>query len=270
MQRQWYADACTHVLKNKPWDLFVMRYHLPDTAWHSIPQVLDPASARTPEERRQHEALELGIYEACDRLARDLIACVDESETLLALISDHGAKPAGHPGINANAILEEAGLIVRDAQGKIDWSQTRAVARPVCWVHVNLEGREPYGIVRTAAEYSEVQDAIIRALTDYVEPTSGRKPVLFALRKEDARFLNIYGDQAGDVVYALKHDHGFSTDPSCRRPIGRADRCAACSPSVVPESARARASSATCGAWIWFPPSVTWPAGRCRAMRKGR
>jgi predicted AlkP superfamily phosphohydrolase/phosphomutase len=213
MQRQWYADACTHVLKNKPWDLFVMRYHLPDTSWHSIPHVLDPAAAKSAAERRQHEALELGIYEACDRLARDLIACVDESETLLALISDHGAKPAGHPGINANAILEEAGLIVRDARGKIDWSQTRAIARPVCWVHINLAGREPSGIVRAGAQYGEVQDAIIRALTEHVEPTSGRKPVLFALRKEDARFLNIYGDQAGDVVYALKHDHGHQHGP---------------------------------------------------------
>jgi len=213
MQRQWYADACTHVLKNKEWDLFVMRYHLPDTSWHSIPHVLDPTLAKTAEERRQHEMLELGIYQACDRLARDLIDCVDQNETLLALISDHGAKPAGHPGIDANAILQDAGLLARNAEGKIDWSRTRAVARPVCWVHINLEGRDPDGIVRAGEDYREVQEAIIRALGDYVEPTSGRKPVLFALRKEDARFLNIYGEQAGDVVYALKHDHGHQHGP---------------------------------------------------------
>jgi len=213
MQRQWYADACTHVLKNKPWDLFVMRYHLPDTSWHSIPHVLDPTLAKNAEERRQHEMLELGIYQACDRLARDLIDCVDQNETLLALISDHGAKPAGHPGIDANAILQDAGLLTRNAEGKIDWSRTRAVARPVCWVHINLEGRDPDGIVRGGEDFREVQEAIIRALGDYVEPTSGRKPVLFALRKEDARFLNIYGEQAGDVVYALKHDHGYQHGP---------------------------------------------------------
>lgn len=213
MQRQWYADACAHVMKNEPWDLFVMRYHLPDTSWHSIPHVLDPRLASDAEERRRHEALELGIYQACDRLARDLIACVDERETLLALISDHGAKPAGHPGIDANAILRDAGLLTRQAGGTIDWSRTRAIARPVCWVHINLQGRDPDGIVRAGEEYREVQDAIIRALTEYVEPDSGRKPVLFALRKEDARFLNIYGEQAGDVVYALKHDHGHQHGP---------------------------------------------------------
>ncbi|MBP6229807.1 MAG: hypothetical protein KA472_17860, partial [Pseudomonadales bacterium] len=132
---------------------------------------------------------------------------------LLALISDHGAKPAGHPGIDANAILQDAGLLARDAAGKIDWSQTRALARPVCWIHINQEGRDPDGIVHGGEHYRAVQDEIIQALSDYVEPTSGRKPVLFALRKEDARFLNIYGEQAGDVVYALKHDHGYQHGP---------------------------------------------------------
>jgi predicted AlkP superfamily phosphohydrolase/phosphomutase len=213
LQRKWYSDACTYLLKNKPWDLFIMRYHLPDTSWHAVAHVLDPTTAHSAQERREHEALELGIYEACDRLARDLIACVDERETLIALISDHGAKPNGHPGINANAILESAGLLVRDAARKIDWSKTQAIARPVCWVHISLEGRDPNGIVRAGAEYRQAQDRIIQALTDYVEPTTNRKPVLFAFRKEDARFLNIYGDHVGDVVYALKEDFGGQHGP---------------------------------------------------------
>jgi hypothetical protein len=102
---------------------------------------------------------------------------------------------------------------VRDAAGRIDTARSRAVARPVCWVHINLAGRDPDGIVAEGAEYRQAQEAIITALTDYVDPVSGRKPVLFALRKEDARFMNIYGEQAGDVVYALKHDHGSQHGP---------------------------------------------------------
>ena len=54
MQRQWYADACAHLMKNEPWDLFFMRYHLPDTSWHSLSEVLDPTLAKDPEERRRH------------------------------------------------------------------------------------------------------------------------------------------------------------------------------------------------------------------------
>ncbi|MCG3169271.1 MAG: hypothetical protein CALGDGBN_00789 [Pseudomonadales bacterium] len=212
MQRRWYADACTHVLAREPWELFVMRYHLPDTAWHSISHVLDPRTAATDCERREHEAMELGIYQACDRLAHDLLAGVDESETLIALISDHGSKPAGHAGIDANTILADAGLLARSADG-IDWSRTRAIARPVCWVHINLAGRDPDGIVQPGEEYAAVQQAIVRALTGYVDPASGHKPVLFALRREDARFLNIHGEQAGDVIYALRHDHGYQHGP---------------------------------------------------------
>jgi len=213
MQRQWYADACTYVLKNKPWDLFIMRYHLPDTSWHSISSVMDSAAAKNEAERRHHQEIDLGIYQACDRLARDLFACADDDETLFAVISDHGAKPAGHPALNANRLLQNAGLLVRDQEGAINWSQTRAVARPVVWVHINLKGRDPGGIVNPGEEYRQVQDQIIRALTDYVEPTSGRKPVLFALRKEDARFLNIYGPYVGDVVYALSEHFGLQHGP---------------------------------------------------------
>jgi len=213
MQRQWYADACSYVLKNKPWDLFIMRYHLPDTSWHSISAVMNPAAAKHEAERKHHQEVELAIYQACDRLARDLFACADEDETLFAVISDHGAKPAGLPAINTNQILEHAGLLVRDTEGKINWSQTRAVARPVVWVHINLKGRNPDGIVNPGEEYRQVQDQIIRALTDYVEPTSGRKPVLFALRKADARFLNIYGDYVGDIVYALREEFGLQHGP---------------------------------------------------------
>ena len=213
MQRQWYGDACTQLMKSEPWDLFFMRYHLPDTSWHSLSEVLDPTMAKDPEERRRHEAIELGIYQACDRLAADLIAGIDERDTLQVLISDHGAKPAGKAGIDTNAILQKAGLLVRDSAGQVLWSKTRAISRPVCWVHINQKGRDPDGCVAAGEEYSQVQDAIISALTDYVDPVSGRKPVLFALRKADARFLNIYGEQAGDVVYALKHDHGSQHGP---------------------------------------------------------
>ena len=51
--------------------------------------------------------------------------------------------------------------------------------------------------------------------TDTTPISEAGNPIGFGrmLRKEDARFLNIYGDQAGDVVYALKHDHGLQHGP---------------------------------------------------------
>ena len=212
MQRQWYSDACTYILKSKPWDLFIMRSHLPDIAWHSIANMMDPATAKNDDEWKLYQQIELGVYQTLDRLAADLFACAEENETLFVLLSDHGGKANG-PDFNTNKILEDAGLLVRDEDGKINWSKTKAVARPVVWVYVNLRARDPEGIVEPGEEYHQVQRQIIGALTDYVEPNTGRKPVLFALRKEDARFINIYGDYVGDVVYAVSEHFGGQHGP---------------------------------------------------------
>lgn len=57
-------------------------------------------------------------------------------------------------------------------------------------------------------DYRRVQDEVIQVLTARVEPTTGKKPVLFALRKEDARYMNYYGDYVGDVVYAVSEQFG--------------------------------------------------------------
>jgi len=213
LERQWYSDACSYILKNKPWDLFMMHYHLVDHAWHSISWMMDPATAKSETEWKKYQEVELELYQVCDHLAADLLACVDEDETVFALISDHGAKATNGPQPNIPKALEDAGLMVRNADGSINWSKTRAVGQRSVYVYVNLKGRDPDGIVEPGEEYREVQEQVIKTLTDYVEPITGRKPVLFALRKEDARFINIYGDYVGDVVYAISEHFGGQHGP---------------------------------------------------------
>ena len=213
LERQWWSDACTYILKNKPWDLFMMHYHPLDHAWHSISWLMDPAIAKSEAEWKKYQEAELGVYQVCDRLAADLFSCADENETVFALISDHGAKATNGPMPNVNRILQDAGLLVRDNEGNIDWSRTRAIGQRVVWVYVNLKGRDPNGIVEPGAEYRQVQEEVIKTLTEYVEPTTGRKPLIFALRKEDARFINIYGDYVGDVVFAVSELFGPQHGP---------------------------------------------------------
>lgn len=211
LERQWFSDACTYILKNKPWDLFMMHYHPPDSAWHRFSPMMDPLTAKDEEELKYYQEVELAIYQGCDRLAADLMSCADPEETLFAIVSDHGAKtanPAGGPQFNVNEVLEQAGLLVRDEDGVIDWSKTRAVGQRVVWVYVNLKGCDPEGIVEPGEEYRQVQDEIINALRDYVDPSTGKRPVVMVLRKKDARFINIYGDRVGDVVYATAEWNG--------------------------------------------------------------
>jgi len=202
LEQQWFSDAISYILKNKPWDLFMMHYHLPDHAWHSISWMMDPAIAKSEAEWRKYQEYELGIYKLCDQLAGDIFACADPDETVFALTSDHGAKATNGPGDNVNRILMDAGLLVLDSEGEIDWAKTKAIGQRRVYVYVNLKGRDPDGSVEPS-DYRKVQDEIIKALTDYVEPTTGLKPIIMALRREDARSMNIYGEHAGDVVYAI-------------------------------------------------------------------
>ena len=204
----FWIDACSHILKNKPWDLFMMQYHAPDHAWHSISWLMDPATAKDEAQWKHYQEVELAIYEKCDRLASSIFACTNEDETVYALISDHGAKATNGPFPDLQKILQEAGLLVTSEDGSIDWSKTRAVGQRSVYVYVNLKGRDPDGIVEPGDEYRQVQEEVIRALTEYVDPVSGRKPILFALKKRDARFINIYGDYVGDVVFAISEYFG--------------------------------------------------------------
>ena len=65
-----------------------------------------------------------------------------------------------------------------------------------------------------------VRDRIINALLDYKHPDTGDRPVLLAVRKEDAHVFGMGGAQAGDVVYVLKpeymaeHGYGLPTGES--------------------------------------------------------
>ncbi|MEM3479757.1 MAG: hypothetical protein QXV74_06935 [Candidatus Bathyarchaeia archaeon] len=57
-------------------------------------------------------------------------------------------------------------------------------------------------------EYDKVVDQIIKVLYDYTDPETGLKPILFAIRREDARIIGLYGERIGDVIFALRPEFG--------------------------------------------------------------
>jgi hypothetical protein len=81
-----------------------------------------------------------------------------------------------------------------------------------CYIYVNLKGRDPEGIVEPN-EYDRVVDQVIKALYEYTDPETGLKPVLLALRREDARIMGLYGDRVGDVIYVLRPEFGGQHGP---------------------------------------------------------
>ena len=213
-QHIYLADAAEYLLTNKPWDLFFMHAHAPDWMYHTFATQMDPATAASPEEAERHAAAELGIYQSLDEMIGRMVACGGPN-ALVVVTSDHGAK-ADNGEFRPHWPLEGAGLLVykEDEKGEraIDWSRTKAVPQRTCYVYVNLKGRDPDGIVEPGEEYGRVCDQVIKALYDYTDPETGRKPVALALTREDSRIIGLYGDMVGDVVYALDpgfgHQHG--------------------------------------------------------------
>lgn len=215
---------------NPDWDLFYLHSHPIDWFYHGWLHEID-----SPDEqlRIRARSMERRIYEIEDHLLGRLMHLLGD-ETVVCVCSDHGATPIG-PILNTAEALKQAGLcsyepkksenywdIYEETEGfnyVLDVTKSLAVPQRYMFVYVNLEGKYPGGIVK-AEDYESVRDRIIDALLDYKHPETGQRPVLLAVRKEDARVFGMGGAQAGDVVYALKpeymaeHGYGFPTGES--------------------------------------------------------
>lgn len=225
----WNTIECT--LKTHPdWALFYMHSHPIDWFYHGWLSEVDSADE---EVRVRARAMERRIYEIEDALLGRLMRLMGK-ETLMCVCSDHGATPMG-PILNTAAALKQAGLcsyeprksenywdIYEETEGfdyVLDVAKSVAVPQRYMFVYVNLKGKYPGGIVEPE-DYEKVRDQIIDALLDYRHPDTGERPILLAVRKEDAHVFGMGGAQAGDVVYALKpeymaeHGYGFPTGES--------------------------------------------------------
>lgn len=211
LENKWLAAAVNHLLKNYSWDMFFMHAHAPDHAYHGFINKLDPSVCKDKTEISKYQKAELDFYQSLDRMIGKIIECANE-QTLIIIVSDHGATPtqgrydSDYNGFSVQEILDKEGLTVykeEDGQKKVDWSKTKAITQRSVYIYINLKGRDPQGIVEPGQEYEKLQDKIINLLYDYTDPKNGTKPIAFALRKQDARILGLYGERIGDVVYGV-------------------------------------------------------------------
>lgn len=90
--------------------------------------------------------------------------------------------------------------------GDIDWSRTRAYsdeAREV--IRINLRGREPQGLVEPGDEYESLRDRLIRDLSAWSDPETG-KPVVERVVRREELYNGPYLDRIPDLLIQLRQD----------------------------------------------------------------
>ena len=201
------ADVADYLTSSREdWTMLFIETHASDYTSHFFLGQAEKFSGA--DEETQQRCLDgvIRTYSSIDDMIGRVAQVADE-ETLICLVSDHGGTPNQFQAVESEEVLEEAGFLVykEDGKGKrtVDWSRTRAAPVGLVHVFINLEGREPTGIV-SPADYKETQLEIIAALHAYTDPATGRHPFALALTREDAEMVNLLGDTVGDVVYALR------------------------------------------------------------------
>ncbi len=157
-----------------------------------------------------HIAMER-CYKLVDEHVAWLLDNLVDEDTQVCVISDHGS--VGYrDDYNQQIILEQAGLIkyntdkywskVAYVEDRVDWSQTKAYPVGCGSIFVNLEGREPCGIVKKE-DYKKVVREIIDALHTYGRDRDGFPATAFAVPADQAGFVGQGGPDSGDVVYGM-------------------------------------------------------------------
>ena len=165
------------LLARERYDFFMMVDMGIDRIQHAFWKYMDPSHPKHEPGHRFEHAIH-DYYVHVDGRIAELLEVV-EDDTIVLVVSDHGARTmAGGICIN-EWLIEEGYLVLKDRPGRIstleeceiDWSRTRAWAAGGYYgrLFLNVRGREPEGII-DAADYERVRDEIAARLATITDP----------------------------------------------------------------------------------------------------
>jgi predicted AlkP superfamily phosphohydrolase/phosphomutase len=163
MTEQHFAVA-RHLLDTRTWDFFMLVEIGLDRLHHAFWRYLDPAHPGHEPGHRFGGVIK-SYYQYLDDEIGELLERFDD-DTLVMVVSDHGARPM-EGAICINEWLVDEGYLVLDApaapgtplrDAAVDWTRTRAWGEGgyYCRLSLNVEGREPQGVV-PAGEYESLR-----------------------------------------------------------------------------------------------------------------
>ena len=185
----WQPDALFHYTS------------ITDDAGHLWVGLLDPQSpAHDPRLAERIWPYYARIYQQLDAWLGSIFEHARPG-AVIAVVSDHGMAGA-HRYVHLNRALQEAGLLARRADGRIDLARTRILAAESSFfLRVNSRSWKR-GIV-PAAEHRAVVEAAAEALLAIEDPQTGGRVVTRVMRPERFPELGIAGAASGDLYFDL-------------------------------------------------------------------
>ncbi len=156
------------------------------------------------------DAVDAG-YAVADRAVGDLARQLDLRRDALVVVSDHGMAPLWEQ-VHVNEVLRRAGLATADSSGRypVPGAASKMVAfcsGGCAQLYVNLEGREPTGVVPPAR-----RDEVVRAAASALAAleVDGVPAVERMFRRDELGPLGLEAPEAGDLVAFMTP--GFAAD----------------------------------------------------------
>jgi len=159
------------LIQDKPWDLFMFVEIGVDRVHHAFWKYMDHEH-HLYEPGNKYEKVILDYYKHLDGKVGELLRRVDE-DTVVLVVSDHGAKRMKGAFCVNEWLIEQGDLVIKEKPQKvvsvddlaIDWSKTKAWAWGGYYARVflNVEGREPRGIIKPE-DYEKEREDLTRRL----------------------------------------------------------------------------------------------------------
>ena len=189
------------------WRLSFLHYHLMDGVNHRF---LGYLYRKFPfyDEKKAEQIWKYfaEAYKILDEFVGLVLDSCSTPETLVIVVSDHAALPAWKT-VNIRKVFVDEGLLHYKSTPDgylVDWSKTRAFpwVEPLA-VWINLQGRDPQGIVRNE-EYESIRSQVVEILQNLKDPDTGDRITTMVMTKEESVNVGLGDERTGDVVYALR------------------------------------------------------------------
>jgi len=204
-----HFEVLKYLLRFKRWDLAWFVEIGLDRIHHAFWKFFDPEHSKYVP-GNPYEQVGLEYYQLLDRLVQEILSLVGDDDTIVLVISDHGAK-AMRGAFCVNQWLVSEGYLalkevptapttIEDAQ--VDWSRTKAWGWGGYYARIffNVRGREPAGVIGPES-FEDERETLIGRLRGIRDPSGRlmdtrvyRPEELYRVRRGDAPDLLVYFD----------------------------------------------------------------------------